>query len=114
MENAKEKYYELWKYFETTEENCEMLKLWKKSKLNNEKIWKTQKTIVKWYGKYGRNVKWYGKYGKKVSWIVKRFGKYRRKLWNDMENKDEMWNDMENMEERQVEKWKDMENMEEK
>jgi hypothetical protein len=26
-----------------------------------------------------------------------RFGKYRRKLWNDMENMDEMWNDMENM-----------------
>jgi hypothetical protein len=30
---------------------------------------------------------------------VKRFGNYRRKLWNDMENIDEMWNDMENMEE---------------
>jgi hypothetical protein len=30
---------------------------------------------------------------------VKRFGKYRRKLWNVMENMDEMWNDMENMEE---------------
>jgi hypothetical protein len=58
-------------------------------------------------------VKWYGKYGTKVSWLVKRFGKYRRKLWNDMENMDEMWNDMENMEERQVEKWKDMKNMEE-
>jgi hypothetical protein len=26
-----------------------------------------------------------------------RFGKYRRKLWNDMENMDEMWNDMENV-----------------
>jgi hypothetical protein len=38
-------------------------------------------------------VKWYGKYRRKVSWIVKRFRKYRRKLWNDMEN----------MEERQVE-----------
>jgi hypothetical protein len=37
---------------------------------------------------------------------VKRFGKYRRKLRNDMENMDEMWNDME-------EKWKDMEIMEE-
>jgi hypothetical protein len=31
---------------------------------------------------------------------VKRFGKYRRKLWNDMENMDEMWNDLENMEEK--------------
>jgi hypothetical protein len=29
-------------------------------------------------------VKRYGKYGGKVSWIVKKFGKYRRKLWNDM------------------------------
>ena len=46
---------------------------------------------VKWYGKYGWNVKWYGKYGRKVSWKVKRFGKYRRKLWNDMENKEEKW-----------------------
>jgi hypothetical protein len=26
-----------------------------------------------------------------------RFDKYRRKLWNDMENMDEMWNDMENV-----------------
>jgi hypothetical protein len=45
-------------------------------------------------------VKRYGKYGGKVSWIVKRDGKYRRKLWNDMENMDEMWNDMENMDEK--------------
>jgi hypothetical protein len=70
---------------------CEMTwKIWKKNKLNSEKIGKIQKKLVKWYGKY------------------------RRTLWNDMENMDEMWNDMENMEERQVEKWKDMENMEEK
>ena len=34
----------------------------------------------------------------KISWIAKRFGKHRRKLWNDMENMEEMWNDMENME----------------
>jgi hypothetical protein len=74
-------------------------KICKKSKLNSEKIWKIQKKIVKWYGKYGWNVK-YGKYGRKVSWIDKRFGKYRKKLWNDMENMDEMWNDMDNMEER--------------
>jgi hypothetical protein len=26
-----------------------------------------------------------GKYGRKASWIVIRYGKYRRKLWNDME-----------------------------
>jgi hypothetical protein len=31
---------------------------------------------------------------------VKRFGKYRRKLWSDMENMDKMWNDRENMEEK--------------
>ena len=63
-------------------------------------------------------MKWYGKYGRKTSRIVKRFGKYRRKLWKDMEKmlgissselckwvskKNEMWNDMENVEERQVE-----------
>ena len=60
------------------EENCEKIgKLWKKPKLNSEKIGK--------------------KYGRKVSWIMIRFGKYRRKLWNDMENMDEMWNDMENV-----------------
>ena len=45
-------------------------------------------------------MKRYGKCGRKVGWIVKRFGKYRRKLWNDMENMDEMWNDMENKEEK--------------
>jgi hypothetical protein len=52
----------------TTEENCEMIwklwkkcemiwKIWRKSKLNSQKIWKIQKKIVKWYGKYGWNVK---------------------------------------------------------
>ena len=68
-------------------------KIGKKGKSNGDKILKIQKKIVKGYGNYER----------KISWIVKRFGKYRRKLWNDMENMDEMWNDMENMEERQVE-----------
>jgi hypothetical protein len=34
-------------------------------------------------------VKRYGKYGRNPRWIVKRFGKYRRKLWNDMENMEE-------------------------
>jgi hypothetical protein len=29
------------------------------------------------------------KYGRKESWIVKRFGKYGRKLWNDIENMEE-------------------------
>jgi hypothetical protein len=27
---------------------------------------------------------------KKPSWIVKRYGKYERKLWNDMENTEEI------------------------
>ena len=45
-------------------------------------------------------MKRYGNYERKISWIVKRFGKYRRKLWNDMANMDEMWNDKENMEEK--------------
>ena len=57
------------------------------------------------------------KYGRNTSWIVKRVGKYRRKLWNDMENMEERqveeWYGMDNMEERQVEQWKDMKNMEE-
>jgi hypothetical protein len=33
---------------ENTEENCEIIgKIWKKSRLNSEKIWKIQKKIVK-------------------------------------------------------------------
>jgi hypothetical protein len=31
-------------------------KIWKKSKLNSEMIWKIQKKIVKRYEKYGRKV----------------------------------------------------------
>ena len=34
-------------------------------------------------------VKWYGNHGGKPSWIVIRYGKYRRKLWNDMEHMEE-------------------------
>ena len=65
---------------ENTEENGEKIcKLGKKDKLNSGKIWKIQKKIVKWYGKYGWNVKWFGKYGRKVSWKVKRYGKYGKK-----------------------------------
>jgi hypothetical protein len=42
---------------ENTEENCEMIgKIWKKSKLNSEKIWKIQKKMVKRFGKCGRKV----------------------------------------------------------
>ena len=56
------------------------MEIWKKDKLNSEMIWKIQKKIVKWYGKYGWNVQWYEQYGAKVSWIVKRYGKCRRKV----------------------------------
>jgi hypothetical protein len=31
----------------------------------------------------------FGKFGRNQSWIVNRFGKYGRKLWNDMENMEE-------------------------
>jgi hypothetical protein len=68
------------------------MEIMKINKLNSEKIWKIQKEIVKWYGKYGWNVKWYGKYGRKVSWKVKRYGKYGRNPY--MENIDQMWNNM--------------------
>jgi hypothetical protein len=34
-------------------------------------------------------MKRYGRYGRNPSWIVIQFGKYRRKLWNDMENMEE-------------------------
>ena len=51
---------------ENTEENIEKIrKIRKKPKLNNKKIGKIWKKIVKWYGKY------------------------RIKLWNDMENMEE-------------------------
>ena len=33
--------------------NCEIWKIWKKIKLNREKIWKK---IVKRFGKYGRKI----------------------------------------------------------
>jgi hypothetical protein len=34
-------------------------------------------------------MKRYGKYERKVGWIVKWYGKYGRKLWNDMDNMEE-------------------------
>ena len=38
-------------------ENSEKIgKIWKKPKLNSDKIWKIQKKIVKRYEKYGRKV----------------------------------------------------------
>jgi hypothetical protein len=58
--------------------------MWKKDKLNSEKIWKIQKEIVKWYWKYGRKASGivirYGQYGRKAIWILKRYAKYRRKV----------------------------------
>ena len=57
--------------------------------MKSENIWKIQKKIVKWHGKYGRkvgwNVKWYGKYGRKVGWIVKWW-----KIWKTSKLKCEM------------------------
>ena len=54
------------------------------SKLNSEQIWKIQKKIVKWDGKYGRKVSWvvirFGNYERKISWIVKRYGNYGRRV----------------------------------
>jgi hypothetical protein len=75
----------LWKDRENIEENREMIsKIWTKDELNIEMIWKIQKEIVKWYGKYGRKVCWilksYGKCGRKVGWIVKWYGQYGRKV----------------------------------
>ena len=61
-----ERKVEWWKDLENKEEN-------------REKIGKIWKKIEKWFGKYGR----------KASWMVKTFGKYRRKLWKDMENMEE-------------------------
>ena len=46
----------IWKLWRKSKLNSEKIwKLWKKSKLNNEKIWKIQKKTVKRQGKYGRN-----------------------------------------------------------
>jgi hypothetical protein len=42
-----------------------------------------------WLFGYLKIVKWYRSYGRNPSWIVKWFGKYRRKLWNDMEHMEE-------------------------
>ena len=52
---------------------------------NSENIWKIQKKIVK----LNREKIIVEKYGGNPNWIVKRFGKYRRKLWKDMENTEE-------------------------
>ena len=40
---------------ENTEENCEKIwKLWNKSKLNSDKIWKIRKKILNRFGKHRR------------------------------------------------------------
>jgi hypothetical protein len=62
------------------EENSEMIwKIWNKDKLNSGMIWKI---CIK--GKLNSEMIW--NIWKK---IVKRYEKYRRKLWNDMENTEE-------------------------
>jgi hypothetical protein len=81
---------------ENTEENCEMIgNIWKKPKLNSEKLWKIQKKIVKRYEKYGRKSRlnsemiwkiWKkSKLNSEMIWkiqkkIVKRYEKYGRKV----------------------------------
>jgi hypothetical protein len=54
-------------------------KIWKKGKLNGEKICKNTEENCEKIWKVGWIVKWYGKYGWKVSWNVKWYGKYGRK-----------------------------------
>jgi hypothetical protein len=47
----------IWKIWKKSKLNSEKIwKIWKKSKLNSEMIWKIQKKIVKRYEKYGRKV----------------------------------------------------------
>jgi hypothetical protein len=63
LERGKSNSEKIWKILKKSKLNSDMIwKRWKKSKLNIEEIWKIGKKFVKWYGKYGR------------------------KLWNDMEN----------------------------
>jgi hypothetical protein len=57
---------------ENTEENCEMMwKIWKKSKLTSEDIWKRQK-------KSSLNCEMKGKIWKKIKLNSEKIGKYRR------------------------------------
>jgi hypothetical protein len=66
------------------EENCEMIwNIWKKGKLNSDKRW------IIWKKGMLNSEKIKIKYGRNPSWIVKRYGKYKRKLWNDKENMEE-------------------------
>jgi hypothetical protein len=47
----------IWKIWKKGKLNSEKIwKLWKKSQLNSEKIWKIQKKLVKRFGKYRRKV----------------------------------------------------------
>jgi hypothetical protein len=45
----------IWKIWKKGKLNSEKIgKIWKKTKLNSDKIWKTQKKIVKRFGNYRR------------------------------------------------------------
>jgi transposase len=56
-------------------------KIWKKPKLNSDKIWKIQKKIVKIYRNYGRKASRIDKRFEKIQKkIVKRYEKYGRKV----------------------------------
>ena len=58
-------------------------KIWKKPKMNIEKICKIEKIWKIWK----KIVKGFGQYRRKASWIVKRYGKYgwKVKMGKDME-----------------------------
>ena len=78
MEIMEERQVDKWKDLENTEENCERIwKRWKKPKLNSGKILEYTEENCEMIWKIWKKAK--------ASRIVKRFGKYRRKLWKDME-----------------------------
>ena len=55
MENTEQHCEMKWKIWKKSKLNSEKIRIiWKKQKLNNDKILKIQKTIVKRYEKYGR------------------------------------------------------------
>jgi hypothetical protein len=55
MENAEENCEMRWKIWKKTKLNSEKIgKMWKKSQLNGEMTWKIQTKFVKRKGKYGR------------------------------------------------------------
>ena len=54
MKNTEENSEKIWKRLKLNNEK--IWKIWKKDKSNSEKIWKIQKNIVKRYGNYERKI----------------------------------------------------------